>query len=88
LAICIPISAHTVATFDAPDTGTPFQGTFGGGLAANGTIMGNYFDAENLSHGFLRDRNGVFTTFDAPDVGNVAGSFQGTYAFGIDTNVG
>ncbi|HEY2142894.1 MAG TPA: hypothetical protein VGH06_00950 [Candidatus Udaeobacter sp.] len=48
--------------------------------------MGNYFDADNLSHGFLRDRNGAYTTFDAPDAGNVPGSFQGTYPFGINTN--
>ena len=44
--------------------------------------MGNYFDADNLSHGFLRDRNGAFTTFNAPGAGNV----QGTYPFGINTN--
>src|ERR1700720_4416022 len=87
LAISIPIPAQTITTFDAPGTGTgAFQGTFGGGLTPNGTIMGNYFDAGNLSHGFLRDRNGAFPTFDAPDAGNVPGSFQGTYAFGINTN--
>ena len=28
--------------------------------------MGNYLDPDNVSHGFLTDRNGVFTTFDAP----------------------
>jgi len=47
--------------------------------------MGNYFDADDLSHGFLLDRNGVFTTFDAPDAGSVPGSFEGTYPFGINT---
>ena len=46
----------------------------------------NYFDADNLSHGFLMDKNGAFTTFDAPDAGNVPGSLQGTYPFGINTN--
>jgi hypothetical protein len=48
--------------------------------------MGNYLDANNLSHGFLRDRNGVFTTFDAPDAGHVPGSDDGTYPFGINAN--
>ncbi len=83
----IAVSAQTIITFDAPGAGTgAFQGTFGGGLTPNGTIMGNYFDADNLSHGFLMDRNGAFTTIDAPDAGNVPGSFQGTYPFGINTN--
>jgi hypothetical protein len=48
--------------------------------------MGNYFDADNLSHGFLRNENGTFTTFDAPDAGSVPGSFEGTYPFGINMN--
>ena len=48
--------------------------------------MGNYFDADNLSHGFLMDKKGVFTTFDTPHAGNVPGSFQGTFPFGINTN--
>ena len=72
-----------ITTFDVPGAD---QGTFGGGFTPEGGIMGNYFDADTLSHGFLRDRNGVFTTFDAPDAGNVPGSFQGTYPFGINTN--
>ena len=45
--------------------------------------MGDLLDADNVSHGFLMDRNGAFTTFDAPDAGT--GSFQGTYPFGINT---
>ena len=82
----IAVSAQTITTFDAPGAGTgAFQGTFGGGLTPNGTIMGNYFDADNLSHGFLRDRNGAFTTFNAPGTGNVPGPFQGTYPFAINT---
>ena len=48
--------------------------------------MGNYLDADNLSHGFLMDRNGVFTTFDAPDAGHVPGSGRGTYPFGINAS--
>jgi hypothetical protein len=45
--------------------------------------MGNYFDADNISHGFLRNRNGSFTTFDAPGAGHVPDSLEGTYPFGI-----
>jgi hypothetical protein len=48
--------------------------------------MGNYLDGDNVSHGFLKHKGGAITTFDAPDAGNVAGSFQGTYPFGINTN--
>ena len=48
--------------------------------------MGTYFDADNLNHGFLLDKNGAVTTFDTPDAGNVPNSFQGTFPFGINTN--
>ena len=34
-----------------------------------------------MSHGFLRDRNGGFTTFDVPGAGTGAG--QGTFPFAI-----
>ncbi len=76
-----------ITTFDVPGAGTgPGQGTFGGGFTPNGAIMGNYLDGDNVSHGFLRTKVGVITTFDAPGAGNVAGSFQGTYPFGINNN--
>jgi hypothetical protein len=77
--------APTITTFDVPGAGTdPGQGTFGGGFTPNGTIMGNYIDADNVSHGFLMDRTGIFTTFDAPNAGT--GPFQGTFPFGINSN--
>jgi hypothetical protein len=76
-----------ITTFDVPGSGTDaFEGTYGGGFTPNGTIMGNYFTPDTLSHGFLRNTDGTFVTFDAPDAGNVPGSFQGTYPFGINTN--
>ena len=75
-----------ITTFDVPGSGTDaFEGTYGGGFTPNGTIMGNYFTPDTLSHGFLRNTDGTFVTFDAPDAGNVPGSFQGTYPFGINT---
>jgi hypothetical protein len=48
--------------------------------------MGVYADTESIYHGFLLDKNGAVTTFDAPDAGNVLGSFQGTVPWGINTN--
>ena len=45
--------------------------------------MGNYYDADSLSHGFLLDKNGV-TTVDAPSAGTGPG--QGTFPFGISSN--
>ena len=56
------------------------------GFTPNGTIMGVYIDADDVSHGFLLDKNGAFTTFDAPDAGNVQAPSKGTYPWGINTN--
>jgi hypothetical protein len=39
---------------------------------------------DSLSHGFLLDKNSVFTTFDAPSAGTGPG--QGTFPFGINSN--
>jgi hypothetical protein len=48
--------------------------------------MGVYADADSLYHGFLLDKKGAVTTFDAPDAGNVPGFFQGTVPWAINTN--
>lgn len=45
--------------------------------------MGNYVEDNDLSHGFLRNKHGVFTTFDAPSAGTGPG--QGTYPWGVNT---
>jgi hypothetical protein len=42
-----------------------------------GTIPGNYIDASSVNHGFVRDKHGVLTTFDAPGAGTGIG--QGTF---------
>ena len=43
--------------YDVPGSGTgPGQGTYGGGFTPDGGVMGNYYDADNLSHGFVMDR--------------------------------
>ena len=48
--------------------------------------MGNYFDADNVSHGFLRDADGAFTTFDAPDAARSQVRTSSNDPFGINTN--
>src|SRR6478752_9244587 len=72
-----------ITAFDAPGAGTgAFQGTFPFSpliMNPNGAITGWYTDAAFVSHGFLRDRNGGFTTFDVP--GAEAG--PGTFPFAL-----
>ncbi len=73
----------TIITFDVPSG--PYgesQGTQPHAINEEGTITGYYTDANDVSHGFLRLRNGTFITFDAPDAGTA--SFQGTFAFAIN----
>jgi hypothetical protein len=58
-----------INTFDAPGADlTPgdFNGTFPAGINLFGTIEGSYYDASNVSHGFVRTPHGDITTFDAP----------------------
>jgi len=71
----------TITTFDAPGAGTgPFQGTtagvsgFGGPpINPAGVITGHYVDSGGVLHGFLRARDGTFTTVDAPGAINGTG---------------
>ncbi len=68
-----------ITTFDVPNAGTGFlQGTFpciGTGLNDFGVVVGSYVDADSVNHGFLRSRDGVISTFDAP---SSAGTFPGS----------
>ena len=74
-------------TFDAPGAGTgPFQGTFAFSINPGGAIAGEVHDASDVRHGFLRARNGIFTTFDGPGATNTwaysinpAGAIAGYY---------
>jgi hypothetical protein len=54
------------------------------GFTPDGTITGVLIDADDLAHGFLLDKNGVITTFDAPSAGT--GPLQGTNPWAINTN--
>ena len=63
-------------TFDAPGADTvsspacaPFCGTIGLAISPAGDITGYFVDANNLTHGFLRDHDGIFSTFDGPGAG-------------------
>jgi len=74
-----------ITVFDAPGAGTgPGHGTFVTSpliINPDGAIAGWAVDSAFVYHGFLRDKNGVITTFDAPGAGTGAG--QGTLSFAI-----
>lgn len=70
-----------LTTFNVPAAGTgSYQGTGCPGCALGlnlwGTVAGTYIDANSVQHGFLRNPDGTFTTFDAPGAGTSA--YQGT----------
>ena len=60
----------------------PHQGTIPQNLNSAGAITGDYLDAGNVYHGFLRAKNGSITKFDVPGAGT--GSGQGTIALSND----
>lgn len=85
LAISVQLSAKAnhIVTFDAPGAGTGSgQGTFAFVINPAGAIEGEYLDASNVYHGFLRSPHGTITTFDAPGAGT--GASQGTQPFSMN----
>jgi hypothetical protein len=71
----------TIITIDAPGAGTgPGQGTIPPTINPRGMIAGYYFDANTVTHSFVRDRDGIFIAFDAPGAGHTRYSYQGTWA--------
>ena len=77
----------TIITFDVTGAGTDaFQGTVPSGIAPDRSIVGFIRDAGVPSgtsrRGFLRDKNGTTTVFDAPGAGT--DDFEGTRAYGIN----
>jgi len=64
----------TFVPFDALAVGSAYIDTIG-------RIAGNYTDAEVLTHGYLRDQFGNFTSFDAPGAGTDVG--RGTLVAGL-----
>jgi hypothetical protein len=74
-----------VTTIDAPGAGavsSSGQGTVAYSVNIAGVIAGQYQDAKYVYHGFLRNPDGRFVTFDAPRAGT--GSHQGTVAVHIN----
>jgi hypothetical protein len=70
-------------TFDAPGAGSVTdsgQGTTPSSINPAGATAGSTLDANFVSHGFLRDRDRTFTTFDVPGAGNAPG--EGTFSTG------
>ena len=77
----------TITVFDVPGAGTdPDQGTFPQGINPTGDIVGFIKDAGVRSgtarRGFVRDKDGTSTVFDAPGAGT--DDFEGTRAYSIN----
>ena len=87
-----------ITTFDAPGAGSDTipgfvggipvagilggEGTYGASINRQGTIAGFYVDSSSVVHGFVRSKDGEFTTFDAPNAASTPGT--GTYAANIN----
>jgi hypothetical protein len=76
-----------ITTYDVPGAGPEGIGCYSDcalGLNNRGDITGSYLDANNVYHGFVRDRRGKVTTFDAPGADQTAGSYNGTFPVSIN----
>lgn len=72
---------NKIITFDAPGADTKpgdNNGTFAAGINNWGVITGAYIDANNVYYGFVRSRDGKFTTFQAPGADTTQNSYNGT----------
>lgn len=66
LAIAVPAArSQTFTTIDPPGS----LGASAVSINPAGEIVGNYFDAAFVTHGFLRTTDGIITSFDAPGAG-------------------
>jgi len=60
-------SSPPVITFDAPGAGTTRgQGTWATAINAGGVIAGYYADSGGACHGFVRNTDGTYISFDTP----------------------
>jgi hypothetical protein len=75
--------AGTFTQIDDPlaATQTKYRGTVPTNINAAGVISGFYLDSNDVLHGFV-ERNGTFTTVDAPAAGTASG--QGRFVNGIN----
>ena len=58
--------------------GTSNAGSSATGINDRGAIVGNYADANNATHGYLRNPDGTFITIDDPNAAQAA-NFPGTF---------
>lgn len=85
-------AAHQITVFDAPGAA---YGTVGYGINPEGAITGSYVDLNGVSHGYLRDHDGRFTSFDPANAAgtipwsiNPNGEITGQYWDASGTNHG
>jgi probable HAF family extracellular repeat protein len=85
-----PKAVGTFITFDYPGT---FGGTSPSSVNPEGKITGSYIDANSIAHGFVRARNGTFTTFDVPGPTSTypshisqTGAITGNFIYNNDPN--
>jgi hypothetical protein len=86
LAAAPPVHAantnYGFALLDEPNTGSPpFDTTVAGGINDSGVIVGTYFDASFIPHGFSLS-GGTYTTIDP--TGTLASTTGGSGLFGIN----
>jgi hypothetical protein len=78
-----------IISFEAPGSGAgQGQGTgcFGCTFSINqwGAVVGTYLDTNNVYHGFLRSRDGKFTSFESPGADTTPNDYNGTFAQSIN----
>jgi hypothetical protein len=76
------IRDESIITFDVP--ASDGNGTLPVAVNVARTIVGNYFDSNFVSHGFLRNADGTFATFDAPGAGTIPSDSNGTFPTDIN----
>jgi len=95
LAIAVQAQGQKLIKFDAPGAGTDsWQGTISVAINLQGTILGNFVDANWGTHGYVRTLEGEFATFDAPGADPVNGctcpnainNFGVVVGYDLDTN--
>jgi hypothetical protein len=75
-----------IIVLDAPGADTTpndYNGTLPTGINAEGVVVGYYFSAANVCHGFLRYPDGKYLSFDAPGADTTPNDNSGTFPTAI-----